>query len=210
MPTTDLDTLRDRVEALLSDTSNADWDTDALDAAIRLALDELSQSVPAVADEVLDAEDGVREYDLSELDGLVDVFEVWYPYDADDDDYSQAHPVPFRLLDRGTLYLESEDAPDAGYDIRVWYGVRHTIEGLDSATETTLNEEEKSALVIGAAGYAAIAKARELMNQVTIGSDVPRALQRWGERRLAEFGRRLAGLWNVVAVGDDARVGGWD
>nr|MBC7245601.1 hypothetical protein [Chloroflexota bacterium] len=207
---TELDAVRERVAALLMDTSYGEWSTDDLDAAIRLALDELSVSLPPLADTTVDAVDKQREYDLSVVDGLVDVIEVWYPYDADDEDYAKAHPVSFRMLDRLTLYLECGDDPDAEYDIRIFYSTRHTLEGLDSATETTLRGDEKAALVIGAAGYAAIAKARGLMNQVTIGADVPRTLQQWGEQRLAECGRRLEALAEVKVAGTDARVGPWE
>ncbi|MBC7262114.1 MAG: hypothetical protein H5T63_08875 [Chloroflexi bacterium] len=207
--TTELEMVRGRVASLLADTSYSDWAADDLDAAIRMALDELSLSLPAVADTVIEAVDDQREYDLSAVDGLVDVIEVWYPYLADDEDYSSARPVSFRMLDRFTLYLGCADNPDASYDLRIFYTTRHTLEGLDSATATTLSADEKAALVVGAAGYAAIAKARELMNQVTMGTDVPRALQQWGEQRLAEFSRRVHRMWEAVALGADARVGGW-
>ncbi|MGQ9494424.1 MAG: hypothetical protein ACUVR2_11810 [Anaerolineae bacterium] len=206
---TDLDALRDGVEALLMDAGNAEWSTAELDQAIRLALADVSRELPRVADATLHAVHGQWEYDLSSLDGLQQVLEVWYPYLPDDAPYQKAHPVCWRLLDDATLYLDVADDPDATYHLRIFYTKQQSLAGLDGATETTLSPLEKAALVIGAAGYAAVAKARDWMNEVTIGLDVPRTLQRWGERRLAEFERRLATLAQLATAGDDARVSGW-
>jgi hypothetical protein len=207
---TDLETLRDRVESLLADSSNAEWSTNELDDAIRLALHELSRDLPVLADTTMEAADDTWEYSLASISGLVDVVEVWYPYSATDAGDKKPSPVSWRMIDDDTLLLDESVEPDGEYELRVFYTKMQRLAGLDSATETTLSAGEKAALVIGAAGYAAIAKARDRMNEVTLGVDVPRTLQRWGEQRLAEFRQRVAALAERAVTGEDARVSGWD
>jgi len=209
MATTDLDTIIDRVEALLTDSGNADWSTAELTQAIRLALSELSTLLPARAVTTIDAVDGQYEYSLSSITGLVCVTEVWYPYLSTDDSYKLPHAVKWRMLDDVTLFLDVDDDPDAQYKIRLFYDQVQTLEGLDGATATTLNNAEKSVLVLGAAGYAALAKGRDLMNEVTIGSDVPQGYMDWGKARLSEFGQRVYGLSGLDVESEDSRIGWW-
>jgi hypothetical protein len=204
---TDLTDIRDRVEALLTDSGNVEWSTSELDDALRLALYELSSVLPVRAVTTIDAVADTWEYDLSAVTGLVNVVEVWYPYLSTDASYKQAHPVKFRMLTDAVLLLDIEDTPDAAYDLRIFYDKAQTINTLDSATATTLDAAEKAALVIGAAGYAAIGKARDVTNEVTIGADVPAGLEKWGEARLKEFTERIGALAEVANLGEDSPVG---
>ena len=210
MPLTDLETLRDRVEALLTDSSNAEWSTAELDQAIRLALYELSTVLPVRAVATIDAVDDTWEYSLSAITGLVGVVEVWYPYLSTDDSYKQPHPVKFRMLTDSVLFLDIDDYPDDGYDLRIFYDKVQTLVNLDSATATSLDEAEKAALVLGAAGYAAVGKSRDVTNEVTIGADVPTRLEKWGKARLVEFQERIVALAAVANAGEDSRIGWWE
>jgi hypothetical protein len=204
---TDLETLRDRVEALLTDGSNLEWTTAELDQAIRLGLYELSTVLPVRAVATKDAVDDTWEYDLTAIAGVVAVTEVWYPYLSTDDSYKQAHPVKFRMLTDVILLLDIEDSPDNAYDLRIFYDKVQTVNTLDSATATTLDDAEKAALVLGAAGYAAIGKARDVTNEVTIGAEVPTVLEKWGKARLKEFEERIVALAAVANAGEDSVVG---
>ncbi len=206
MPLTDLETLRDRVEALLTDSSNAEWSTAELDQAIRLGLYELSTVLPVRAVATKDAVDGAWEYDLSAITGLVSVVEVWYPYLATSASYKVSHPVKFRMLTDAVLLLECAETPDDTYDLRIFYDKVQTLKDLDSASATTLDDAEKAALVLGAAGYAAIGKARDVTNEVTIGAEVPAVLEKWGKARLTEFQERIVALAAVANGGEDSRV----
>jgi hypothetical protein len=203
----DLTDIRDRVEALLTDSGNADWSTSELDDALRLALYELSSVLPVRAVTTVDAVAQTWEYDLSSITGLVSVVEVWYPYLSTDEAYKRPHPVKFRMLTDAVLLLEGGDEPDAAYDLRIFYDKAQTVNTLDGATATTLSDAEKAALVIGAAGYAAVGKARDVTNEVTIGADVPAGLQKWGEARLKDFQARIEGLVAVANAGEDSRIG---
>ncbi len=201
---------RDRVEALLTDSGNDEWSTGELDNAIRLALYELSSVLPVRASATVDAVDDTWEYSLSAITGLVAVVEVWYPYLSTSQSYKQAHPVKFGMLTDAVLLLEVDDTPDDAYDLRIFYDKVQTLAGLDSASSTTLDDARKAALVIGAAGYAAIGKARDVTNEVTIGAEVPGTLERWGKARMTEFEERIVALAAAANAGEDSRIGWWE
>jgi len=205
----DLDTLRDQVEDLLKDAGNALWSEGELEQALRLALAEWSALLPARAVATLDAVDGQREVDLSNISGLLGVVEVWYPYDAFDVHYRRPRPVRWRMLDDATLYLDVEDEPDARYGVRIFYDCTHTLQGLDDATVTSLAAPDRAALVLGAAGYAALARARESISQVSVGLDEAPRYQAWGQARLQEFVQQAYALGQVDSASSDARVGAW-
>ncbi len=206
----DLDDLRDRVEGLLKDASNEQWTTDELDDAVRLALSELSQALPARGVDTIDAVDDQWEYDISGISGLMSVVEVWYPYLSTDSSYKKSHPVKWRMLDDATLLLEYDGGdPDAAYDLRIFFDKMQTLEDLDSATATTLDEFEKAALIVGAAGYAAVAKGRALMGTVTIGDTEIEAYMAWGKARLKEFWARVFTISSREGASEDSRIGWW-
>ncbi len=207
---TDHTDLRDRIEDHLKDSGNADWSTSEIDNALRIALHELSVALPARAVATIDAVDGQYEYSVSSISGLVEVVEVWYPYLSTDDTYKKAHPVKWRMLDDTTLYLEVDDDPDDTYDLRVFYDKVQTLNGLDGASATTLGEAEKSALVVGAAGYAAVALARSKVDTITIGGSAPEDLRKWGWARITEFRQRVYDLSVIQDAGEDSRIGWWE
>jgi hypothetical protein len=206
---TDHTDLRDRIEDMLKDTSNADWTTGEIDNALRIALHELSLALPSRAVTTLDAVDTTHEYDLSSVSGLLQVVEVWYPYLATDVTYTLPHPVPWRMLDDSTLFLDCDGDPDAAYDLRVFYDRLQTLAGLDGAAATTLNAMEQSALVFGAAGYCAVALAVDKVDKVTIGKGASELLRKWGWARVMQFRQRLADLALIADAGEDSRIGWW-
>lgn len=206
---TDLTDLRDRVEGLLTDSGNAEWSTSELDDALRLAIYELSTVLPVRAVTTIDAVASTWEYSLSSVTGLVAVVEVWYPYLSTHDTYKMPHPVKWRMLTDAILYLDIDEDPDADYDLRVFYDKVQTLAALDSAASTSLDDAEKAALALGAAGYAAIGKGRDITNEVTIGSDASTRMEAWGKARLVEFRARIEALAAVANAGEDSRIGWW-
>jgi hypothetical protein len=204
---TDLSDLEDRVEALLKDASNADFSVSEIDNAIRLALHDLSGSLPVLAVVTMDAVTDQWEYTLTAT-GLVAVTEVWYPYLATDASYKLPHPVKWRMLTDTVLLLECKETPDSAYDLRVFHEKVQTLAGLDGPTVTTLDAAERSVLVIGAAGYAAVSLARDKVDTVVFG-DAVMELNKWGWARINEFKQRVVELGDREAAGDDARIGWW-
>ena len=206
---TDLQTLEERIQDLLKDSGGEDWYATELDQAVRLALSELSQLCPSRGVTTIQAVDEQYEYSLSAVTGLQGVAEVWYPYLSTDDSYKRPHAVKWRMLDDATLLLEGDQVPDVAYKLRVFYDKVQTVGGLDAAAVTTLNDAEKSCVVIGAAGYAAVAKAQYLANRVTTGADAALIVSRWGNARLMEFKQRAFQLGQHDSVSEDARIGWW-
>jgi len=206
----DLTDLVDRVENLLKDASNDDWTTSEIDEALRLALSELSQVLPARGVTTIDAVDDQWEYDISGVSGLVAVVEVWYPYLSTDNSYKRPHPCKWRMLDDDTLLLEYDDGdPDDTYDLRIFFDKMQTIDGLDGASATTVNEHEKVCLVVGAAGYAAQAKARSTLGQVNVGVRTPEWYAAWGRARLKQFWAKVYAMSAREDASEDSRIGWW-
>ncbi|HOU24819.1 MAG TPA: hypothetical protein PKW05_08030 [Anaerolineae bacterium] len=205
----DIDTLRDRVEALLADSGNVEWSTTELDQAMRLALADLSVALPVHSVTTIDAVDKTWEYSLSAVSGLVEVTEVWYPYLAGHPALKRPHPVRWRTIDDATLLLEMDEHPDPVYDLRVFFTRSQTVAGLDGAAVTTVSEAEKALLVRGCAAFAALAKSRDVTNEVTIGAGVPERLREWGLALLQRFNAGLAALSVMAHQADDSRPEAW-
>ena len=205
----DLTDLIDRIENLLKDATNAVWSTAELDEALRLALSELSAVLPARGVTTVDAVADTWEYDISGIAGLMAVVEVWYPYLSTDSTYKKPHPVKWRMLDDDTLLLDEDLAPNASYDLRIFYDTMQTVTGLDSATATTVNEHENVALVVGAAGYAAQAKARSTLGQVNVGARTPEWYSAWARARLKQFWAKVYAMAAREDASEDSRIGWW-
>ena len=151
--------IRERVSETLKDVNNKIWSADAIDESIRKALDAYSGIDPLEMETVIDVLADGREVALNEVDGLLGVTEVWWPYDSAGTDWLPTSVI-FRLWwddARPVLFMPAVDGgqPQAGDEIRLWYYRSHTIAGLDGEAVTTVPASRESLLVIGAAGYAA-------------------------------------------------------
>jgi len=185
--------LRDRAEQRLLDNSNAIFTTGLLEECVRLALHEYSGVSPQrVIGTITLGADG-REVALSSLTGLLTVDRVWYDYDAADPD----EPPQWRRFEvwpGNILYLPGATEPASGEVLRVYYTRLHTLNGLDSASVTTIPADHYSLLVEGAAGYAATSREVDLTELVAMSEDAVGQLRAWGESRLGWFRGRLAEL----------------
>lgn len=185
-----LSTMRSNVATDLDDAGGDIWSNSELDRAIRRALREYSNSCPHRADTVIDLTVDGREIDISSISGLTGVERVWFPYDAADPDWPPRWRV-FDLHADGTLVLLIDPEPAAGESVRVYYWTPHTLDGLDSATETTLPPADEELIALGAAGYAALEKSRAAVGTVNVSGYTPLHWSEWAERRLAIFHERL-------------------
>src|SRR5512143_2151234 len=79
---TNLASLRDRVERILADASNAIWATDDLDEGLRQALAEYSKIRPLSAVTTVNVVTATHELSISTVTGLIGVTRVWCPYTA--------------------------------------------------------------------------------------------------------------------------------
>lgn len=195
MPAT-LTTLRDRVEALLVDSTNVVWATGTLDEAIRQALHEYSRARPQRAISTLTLATAVREQALSSLTGLIGVDRVWFPYTASDPE-DPPNWILFDVWENAgafTLYLKSDDDPAVGDVARVFYRKLQTLNGLDSASATTFAADDESLIVLGSAGYALASEDVDQAGQVRIDPSEESTLSEASNKFLREFRSMLGPL----------------
>ena len=188
-----LATIRDRVEQLLVDSSNAIWSTGLIDESVDQALSSYSEirsqiTTTSLALTAILSTNG-REIDISVVTGLVSVVDVWAPYLATDDKATKRRFEHW--LEQEIVNLPDGAAVSASDTARIFYGKAHTLNGLNSAAATTFKTGDDSLLVVGAAGYACLSRAVDLLEQVTLGARVVEQLQALGVGYLNEFWRRL-------------------
>ena len=186
--------LRDRVEALLMDTANAIWDTGTIDEAIRQCLDEYNAVFPLTMETVIELPGDGREIALNSLAGLIEVLEVWWPYDSDAS--SETWPPNkvrgFRLWwddAQPVLFLDilGGDQPQQDDEMRVWYAKRQSIQDLDSAAATTVMADHESSLVKGAAAHCALSRTVDLIEVAGADLYAIGLLGTWGRAKEREW-----------------------
>lgn len=193
--------LRDRIELMLQDTGNAIWDTDTIDEALKQALDQYNGVNPLHMETVITLPGDGREIALSGITGLLDVLDVWWPYDSDAAIetwppnrvrgwrvwWDDAQPLLF-------LEIEHSSQPQTDDEVRIWYTKRQTIQDLDSADFTTLRGDHESLIVLGAAGHAAMSRTVDLVE--VAGTDLYQVsiLGTWGQRKIREYQAALRQL----------------
>ena len=203
---TDLDTLRDRVEVILADTGNAIWATGDVDAAIRQALAEYSKIRPFHTEDTITASEDTHELDGStELAAAIDVTRVWCPYTSTaPEDPPSWVGFEFWRDDECILYLPGGILN--GETARVFFDIPQALGGLDSASTTTLPAEDWELVATGAAGYAAMSRALDLGEQVTLDRDVPQKAKTWAGQKLQEFRQGLAAVARAQALQGKSHV----
>lgn len=204
--TTTLALLRDRVEQILADTSNAIWSTDDIDEGIRRALHDYSKMRPLQAIGTVTLSSATREIDASALTGILDVTRVWCDYTAADpeDPPNKRH---FEWWpDSTTVYIPGGDEPQSGDVARIFYTKLQTLNGLDSETTTSLRVDDESLVAEGASGYAATSRAVDLAEQVTLDRLTAQQIRAWGMAQLQRFRAGLKRVAAAEALRGDARV----
>lgn len=203
-----LTTMRDNVERDLDDAGNAVWSTDEIDRAITRALVEYSKVNSLRAVTTINVTSERREFDLSGVSGLLRVAMVWWPYTAAEPEYPP-NWVKFRIW-ANTLYLQTEDEPQSGDVIRLYYLKKQTIDGLEGAAATTVPVDDEELIILGATAYAALEKARTAIGKVGVSEETPEHWRNWGNERFLEFKAGLDFVRDREAMGEDARVGPWE
>jgi hypothetical protein len=196
-----LSQIRDRVEATLMDVANAIWDTATLDESLRQCLDEYTAVFPLMSETVIVLPGDGREIAIESLAGMLEVLEVWWPYDSDA--ATEAWPPNrvrgFRVYwddARPVLFLDlvGGDQPQQDDEVRIWYAKAQTIQDLDSAAVTTVLTSHESQLVKGAAGHAALSRMADLIEDGSIDLYGVGLLATWGRTREREWASFLEGL----------------
>jgi len=193
-----------RAAADLKDVTHVTWSAEELTGHLRRALREIDLAAPLPAAATLTPAAGGYTLDLASLGDVVDVTDVWYPYDAAGD-LPPERPF-WQWLTASSLLLELDKPADGIKAARVLYLQPHAIAGLDGALLTTLDRFAESLLVLGATAAAVEQASLARTGAVTIAASTPDQLARWAQARREQFERGLVRLssrrWRMV----DARV----
>jgi hypothetical protein len=180
---------------MLMDTGEEIWPQAILDEAIRQALTAYSLAAPCERSAVLTVP-ARGDLDLSSLPGLAGVTAVRWPYMADLPE--ALHPANrvtgwrcWRDMDKNTLELRTLPGtnPAQGDSLLVRYVTGHSVTGLNGAEASTIPLIHISLLVHGSAGYAALFRALDKVENRSYGSrrTEPALLQRWADGVLERF-----------------------
>jgi len=179
--------LRRRVKAQLQDlSSTGTWANEDIDEAIRSALERFSGYKPRHALGTLVLPSDGREIDISSLTDAVSVEKVWWDYDSS----NPAFPPNYRQFEiwpNKILYIDDRTEPQTGDTVRIWYTTRHTLNGLDGRSVTTIPEGDEGTIVTGATHYATLARSVELAERLTMHSDVSKNLRAYAEQQEKSF-----------------------
>ena len=157
------------------------YDQNDVDEAIRWALHRYSQVRPDQTVTSVTLAAGGREVDISSITDYWNVARVWWPYTAASPEYPPKWR-DFELWPGDVLYINDPDEPQSGDVVRVWYTRVHKLNGLDSATATTIPVSAETVIVVGASGFAAQERVQDESSRF-----VPRKLREWASARLREF-----------------------
>jgi len=178
MSTYTLTSLRDQVEQVLNDTTNATYATGEIDAAIRRAIADLTAYAPARAIAAITLSAAGREISLTSYTTLIHVERVWWEYTAASPEY----PPQWRDFEQWAgpvLWINAGNEPQAGDVLRIFYTAAHTLNGLDSAIVTTFPDDQAQLVVTGAAGYAAQSRSLEVSGTLNVDG--------WVAQRIADY-----------------------
>lgn len=167
-----LTTLRDRVETMLQDSTNAIWATGDIDEAIEKALEEYNRHSPVLTIDTHTVTAAGREQDISgSVSNLLRVVKVWWPYDSSAPSWP-GNWVQFDMYPGTILYIDEPSEPQVGDVIRLWHTTPAILNGLNNATSTTIPTDDLTYLLNGAVHYAIKERAIEITEQVTVDDDV--------------------------------------
>ena len=188
--------LEARVSARLVDAANTAFPLTIIDEALRTVLSEYSAALPRAMESILILPGIGREIALDSFANLLNVLDVWWPFDTLTEVWPPNQVAGFRLWwddARPVLILESKTGkqPQTGDTIRVWYTTPHTIANLDSASTTSVFPNHESMLVTGTAGYAAASLMMDQIGTIRVDPGEIPSLNQWAAERLAEWYRWL-------------------
>ena len=164
------------------------YDQNDLDEAIRWALDRYNEINPETTITTLTLSADGREVDISSITDYVDIMQVWWDYDSSSPEFPP-NWRDFQLWPGDVLFIDAQSEPQSGDTVRLWYSRLRSLNGLDSASTTTLPDQDEGLILAGAAGFAAQERVQEEVQRF-----VPRKLREWADARLREFERGLKAL----------------
>jgi hypothetical protein len=147
-----LTTLIARVQAQLLDDATL-FSTATVTAAVRQALRDFNQRAPINMGEIVEVTSGLLAYELtggSFPTVVLDVLDVLKNDDLGEDD----DPLEYdKIFEDNRVWIRLRDAEQSG-NLLIRYTQGHTVNGLDSEVESTMNADQDQILVDGACGHA--------------------------------------------------------
>lgn len=184
--TATLTSLRDRVEVILADATNAIWVESALAEAIQRALDHYTKERPHHNIALIDITSAGYEVDLSSLTNILKVTEVWCDFTPTDPE-DPPNQRSFEYWADAKILRVKSYKPQLGDVMRVFYTKPHTLNGLNAETVTTIPPDDESTIALGAAAYAATSRAVDLTEQVTLDRTTAAQIRAWGLAAMQQF-----------------------
>jgi hypothetical protein len=184
-----------KVQILLLD-SGTNYSTATCTAAIRQALKDYNKFAPVNDQALLDGIASQHIYPLSdpEYTGLLDVLGVWR---NDDNEIETPLEYEFYWEDNAPVIRLACAQAEAEANIMVRYNIPNTINGLDTATESTLTPYYDQVIVDGGAYYAICIRSCGRIEPINLNRDVAKNLRDSAtayklafDAGLAEAGRR--------------------
>lgn len=174
---------RDDLDELLATAvDDATWTDAIFDGALRRGL-TLYDTRRVYEDDFTVTSAGHTQ-DLSSLTDLNEVLALAYPWTEGADFTAQA--VRWRSAGDQTVVLAGY-APQVGELVRVRYTRRHTVDGLDGATATTVPERHRLVVGLAAAAYACELRRRQLSENPALPVATVTTLEEVATRFRADF-----------------------
>jgi hypothetical protein len=156
-----LTTLKTRILEVLQDSSGRRFNDSTLTEALRQAIDLVNQKLPNIVSTSFTVTAAGRDQAISGLDECLYIISLCVnPDDSSGRELEPESGFSYRYKEGvPVLHFPGRLIPQAGDVLRITSAARHTLAGLDSATETTLPSACVTALVNGAAGQACLLRA---------------------------------------------------
>lgn len=192
---TDLEAFIRWQRLLLGEDDGSRFSDDLLSEALRQALHDYAAALP----QVRCVEQAAAAGGVQVIGGTTDwlfPLEIAFSNLYSAEDWLIYQGAYTHRLEGGGVCLELQDQPLplGGETLRLTYAAAHSLEGLDGALQTTPPAVHWAVLAQGASGQAALLRCAGLSEAQGGGPAGMDRLRQWGERTLAEFHTRLAGL----------------
>lgn len=165
-----LSTLIGKVQNLLGDASGTYFTTAICTAAIRQALSEWNLRAPQHLAELITGVNNQYEYELSDVDAdACEILDVLLQGENNNElDYSLTFD---QYIEDERVWLRLRRPITTADTLIVRYTRYHTINGLDSATESTLRSNDDQGMVDGGAFFAIMIRATSRIETINLSQD---------------------------------------
>lgn len=175
---------RTAILALLMDASNAIFSTNDIDQALRWAMSEMSLKRPIIRTYMFTviATTGIHIMPADFITRNVSRVEL---YDSDPDAITELNHHA-ELIDESWV-IQTENEVQAGEVLQISYADVYQVDGLDSASGTTVPDQDETTLQVGAAGYAAQMRANDRIETINMNPKVSETYRLLGTTFLRRF-----------------------